>query len=220
MLLNPICHQRLKHFDLLLAKELTIIEREHFYNIVSHRKLENTIRQDSTKTSINERRNVSIPFDDIFNERTGTIDCHRYQVFQRHTGQQQNSHSTVNNRFERCRSSNVGKYHNEDLLAKSKVPRLPAIIKASLNVRERRDSKNMHWMTTLEQIHRKKPKDPEVFAIWNDDATMKSEPKRTVIQQQVRTFLNTLPIYQGVHKGFDSFGVNSLHSDLESSIVH
>ncbi|CAF3403798.1 unnamed protein product [Rotaria socialis] len=80
MLLNSAAQHRVKHFNLLLARELSYIERTHSQNLMSHQKLENSIRRANNQILNNNRTKICMPFDNIYNEQTESIDYHKMRI--------------------------------------------------------------------------------------------------------------------------------------------
>jgi hypothetical protein len=220
---NSIVQHRAKYLDHLLARELLSIEREHSHNLVIHQQLENSIRRANNQSSNNNRTKISKPFDDIYNEHTGTIDYH-------------NIRNNINSNQKSClstsASSRSNKSYNQTNFDQSdeffdyksssmslrrrqcctKVQRLPLITKPNTSNQKKRENKNHHWMASFQQSNIRKENVNEPFTTLNEEITISNLSELTPIQRQVRSFLETLPTYKGTQQGFDSFAPASLYT--------
>lgn len=216
MLVNSVFHHRIKHFDLLLARELSLIEREHLQNQLLHQKLENSIRRSTNPTLTPYRKKLSVPFNNIYNEQTESFD---YQKISSHDPIQPSAKTRFPTETHRHN------LHQQPLIPNSaddgtnpkRVPnpmfRLPTIVKANMpNRQRRRESQQLNWLASFQQANPEKEIDRETFIVFNDETTKTTPIELTAIQRQVHSFLQTLPTYKGAQKGFDSFAATSLYS--------
>ena len=68
-------------------------------------------------------------------------------------------------------------------------------------------------MTNLQPASTKLEADHQVLILIKEEGKKKSNPlDPSPIHKQVRSFLDALPSYKGVQKGFDSFAATSLYS--------
>jgi len=228
MLLNSNVHNRVKHFDILLARELSLIEHEYSQNLMTYQRLENSIRRDNKQSSNSNRTKISIPFNNIYNQRTESIDYHKVCSI----GNNNNDNSNQKRRLSSSTSSNMSQNpiddsDNDTSSSKSlryrryctKNQRLPLMLKAAISNRQKRKSQNYHWMESYQQL--KKPKDNanEPFRIFLGKSSNPSLPQPSPIQKQVRSFLETLPTYKGIQHGFDNFAPASLYSNRSPIII-
>ena len=210
MLLAPVVHPRVKHFDIQLARELSLIEREHSQNVSLYQQLENSIRQTTVPLARKNRHKLCISFNDIYNKQTEAIDYH--QIFMRE--------SHLSDAKRRCSVDPCGgasrpptskvSSHDAARQGSSRIQRLPPIIKLDLSNRQRRKSKHLHWMANYQQSNL----ETGAFQLHSDESF---SPKLAPLQREVRSFLATLPTYKGVQQGFDSFAASSVYSHRTST---
>ncbi|CAF2334939.1 unnamed protein product [Rotaria sp. Silwood2] len=234
MLLNSAAQHRVKHFNLLLARELSLIERKYSQNLITHQKLENSIRRANNQTLNNNRTKISMPFDNIYNEQTESIDYHKIQINDYNNN---NNNSNQKRRLSVGACSNISQNQtNSDQIDEfsddtssfmslrrrrfcTKSQRLPPIVKATISNRQKRENKTHQWMTNLPQSNKSQENVNEQLIILNEETSKSNLPELTPIQRQVRSFLETLPTYKGVQRGFDSFGPASLYSHHASVAI-
>jgi hypothetical protein len=212
MLPNASAQHRGKHYDLLLARELELIKREHEQNLITHKKLENLIRRDTNQIFNHNRNKKALPFGEIYNEQKETLDYHKIVI---HT----------NNYANQKRNSSKGSSHNRpdepydepspEVLPKhrrfcSKGRRLPPIVKSNIPNRQKQSSKDVHWTTSVHQSNTQKENEP--FTVLPADFLKGRLPELPPIQRQIHSFLETLPTYKGIQCGFDNFAPSSLYS--------
>ncbi|CAF0733873.1 unnamed protein product [Rotaria sp. Silwood1] len=236
MLLNSAAQHRVKHFNLLLARELSLIERKHSQNLITHQKLENSIRRANNQTLNNNRTKISIPFDNIYNEQTESIDHHKIRMNDNNTNNN-NNNSNPKRRLSigacctisqnQANSDQIDEF-SEDTSSFISLrrrrfctnsQRLPPIVKATLSNRQKRENKTHQWMINLPQSSKSKENVNEQLTILDEEPSQSNLPELTPIQRQVRSFLETLPTYKGVQDGFDSFAPASLYSNRASVAI-
>lgn len=241
MILNPTAQHRLKYINQSFARELSLIERKHSQNLHSHQKLENSIRRACNQTLSNNRAKVCIPFDNIYNEQTDSIDYNKIrtndQMSTHNLNSRMNSSSNLKRRVSIGGSSIMSQnpVHTDSIDEFSddtasfisvrrrrfctKAQRLPPIVKASISTRQKRDPKN-HWTTNTPQSNNKsRDNGHEKLPMLYDESTKSIKVELTPIQRQVRSFLETLPTYKGVQRGFDSFGPASLYTNRAPVVI-
>ena len=76
----------------------------------------------------------------------------------------------------------------------------------------RPEDQQRHWLTSFQQANPEKEIDRQKFVVFNEEAAKTTRVEATPIQRQVHSFPQTLPMYKGVQKGFDSFAATSLYS--------
>ncbi|CAF1214349.1 unnamed protein product [Rotaria sordida] len=225
MLRNSAAQHRVKHFNLLLARELSLIERTHSQNLITHQKLENSIRRANNQILNNNRTRISIPFDNIYNEQTESIDYHKLRMNDNNNNSNQKRRLSVgtcsNLSQNQTNSDQIDEFSDDTSSFISlrrrrlctKTQRLPPIVKATISNRQKRENKAHQWMINLPQSNKSKENLNEQLIILNDESSKSNLPELTPIQRQVRSFLETLPTYKGVQHGFDSFAPASLYSN-------
>ncbi|CAF0950319.1 unnamed protein product [Rotaria sordida] len=225
MLRNSAAQHRVKHFNLLLARELSLIERTHSQNLITHQKLENSIRRANNQILNNNRTKISIPFDNIYNEQTESIDYHKLRMNDNNNNSNQKRRLSVgtcsNLSQNQTNSDQIDEFSDDTSSFISlrrrrlctKTQRLPPIVKATISNRQKRENKAHQWMINLPQSNKSKENLNEQLIILNDESSKSNLPELTPIQRQVRSFLETLPTYKGVQHGFDSFAPASLYSN-------
>jgi hypothetical protein len=222
---NANVQHRVKHFDLLLARELSFIKREHSQNLLTHQKLENSIRRANNQSSSNNHRpRKSVQFDNTFNGQTDSFDYNKPRTnsisinlnqkhclsFSGNSGMSQNQSSTEQMDELSDDTSYLSLRRRRFC---TKAQRLPPIVKATISNRPRRESKTNQWMESFQQLNIRKENVSEPFTILNEESSKPKLPELSPLQRQVRSFLETLPTYKGVQRGFDSFGPSSLYSN-------
>ncbi|CAF3706470.1 unnamed protein product [Adineta steineri] len=228
MFLNSNVQSRVRHYDLLLTRELSFIKREHIQNLITYQKLENSIRRDNEQISNNNRTKISIPFNNIYNERTESIDYHKVCNIGNTTTTTNNNNNNSNQkrRLSSSTSSNMSQNQMDDFdddtssymsmrnrRYSTKSQRLPPMVKATISIGQKRKSKTQHWMTNFQETKRSKENSNEPFTILIEETSSPNLPEPTPLQRQVCSFLDTLPTYKGVQHGFDSFAPASLYSN-------
>ena len=223
MLQNSIVQHRAKHADLLLARKLSLIEREHSRNLVTHEKLEKSIRCANHQSSNYNRRKLSLPFDNIYNEPRGSINYHNIRSNNNNPKRRSSfgtNSSSSNSQTQGC-PNHINDFTDDSLSYLSlrrrsnctKYQRLPPIVKANLSNQNKRESKTEPWITHFQQVNLSQENVDDPFTISNEDISKPNLTELSPIQQQVRSFLETLPSYKGVQRGFDNFGPASLYTN-------
>ncbi|CAF2952457.1 unnamed protein product [Rotaria sp. Silwood2] len=214
MLLNATVQHRVKHYDLLLARELASIEREHEQNLITHKNLENSIRRETY------RKKSTLPFDEIYHEQNQTLDYHKINI------------STNNYLNDKSSSSVVSSIQNESQIDEtilqissrhqrqcSKLQRLPPIIKASLLNRSKQSTNNSHWMDHFRPLNKRKESFNDTLLELNEQLSKATLPRITPIEKQINSFMESLPTYTGIQRGFDNFAPSSLYSSRPPVIM-
>lgn len=235
MLPRPTVQNRAKQIHLSLARELFFIEREHSQYLIAHQKLENSIRRTNSLSSADKNgKKISVPFNQIYNEQTGSIDYQNLRDSHINSSQKvrlsfggatssSSSFSQIqtnldrNDEFSDDTSSFISIRRRRYC---TKTQRLPPIIKPNVSNQQKREHKNRHWMDSYQRKDRSKEDLTKRFTIFNDEVTPEPIlPELTPIQRQVRSFLETLPTYKGVQHGFDSFARASLYSTRAPIVI-
>lgn len=195
MIPNAAAQHRGKHFDLLLTRELALIEREHEQNLIIHKKLERSILWDNNQRIKLHRKKISI--------------TNKEPVV---NGQNEKSDSSVvsstiitQTQVDETLPHISPRFHRNCM----KGQRLPPLIKSN---RKKRRNNDTHWMPDLESTHSQKEDASEIFTVVTEELPKVSLPELTPMQKQIRSFMETLPTYKGLHRGFDNFAPASLHS--------
>jgi hypothetical protein len=197
MIPNAAVQHRGKHFNLLLTRELALIQREHEQNLITHKKLERSIRRDNDRTMSIHGKKISVtPVQKKFYIRND-----------------ESSLSIV--------SSSINNYHDRQNLTDGKQPRisprfyrhcfkgqrLPPIVKLN-----RRKQNHNDWIDDLQPKNVQKENISEQWTLINESSSKVTLPELTPIQKQIHLFMDTLPKHKGLQKGFDNFGPASLYS--------
>lgn len=223
---SSIAQHRAKQIHRSLTRELTFIEREQSQYLITHQKLENSIRRASLQLTNKNQNKISVPFNQIYNEQTGTIDYQNIRDSRINSTQKfrlpfgaTNSISSVsqsqtnldrNDEFSDDTSSFISFRRRRHC---TKTQRLPPIMKANALNQQKRENKNRHWTDSLQQTNKPKEDSTNRFTVLNDEISEPVLPELTLMQRQVRAFLETLPTYKGVQHGFDCFRPGSLYSN-------
>ena len=202
MAVNLAVLHRAKHFDLLLSRQLVSIQREHGVNSSIHQKLENTIRREYP------RNHISLPFDEIYDERTETFD-HRKMRLKRNDDLNAMVHSSTDNSSVTQNQTDASA-SNPSLESSprrrrycTKVQFLPPIVRPNKSHRGKLTSRDLPRMSPL--------RTPAV-AEGNPSGPMSNRTvdSMALVQTKVESFLQTLPTSKNVRSGFDSFASASL----------
>lgn len=187
MIPNPTVQHRLKHFDQLLAEELSYLQRNCQQNLITYEKFEKSIRRDSEQIKVLKRQKYL---------RTPVIDDDSI-VSMEHT-----SSSIISTRHIRSPTlidetspTILPKFHRQCY----KPRRLPPIVKFR---RDKRTNIDYSW---LKNSHENQP-----FTLLDDKLPNVSES--SPIDERVQTFMDTLPPNKGLQKGFDNFAAAALYS--------
>lgn len=211
MVTNSLIQHRTKHFELLLARELSLIEREHSQNLAIHQKLENSIRQANNQFSNTQRNKISLLSDSLYNERIGSKQNRLLSLgtIGSNSSQNQTNLDQLDDFSDDTSSYNSFRRRRHC----TKTQRLPSITRPNISNQQKQENKNQHRMASFQQSNLTKENLNQPFTIFNDEITKPNLSEFTPIQRQVRSFLETLPTYKEVQHGFDSFAPASLYSN-------
>jgi hypothetical protein len=205
MIPNASVQHRVKHFDLLLARELEYIKREHQQNLITHKNLEKSIIRDSNRTINLNRKKILIPIHENFNEQneksSSSIVSSNY------------NHSHI--QIDETPSEVFPQFHRNCF----KSRRLPPIVKLN---RRKRTNNDIHWIASIQSTNAQKENFSEInaqnenfsdiYTVLTDELPKVSLPEPSPLQKQIRSFMETLPTYKGLQRGFDNFAPASLYS--------
>ena len=203
MAVNLAVLHRAKHFDLLLSRQLVSIQREHGVNSTIHQKLENAIRREYP------RNYVSVPFHEIYDERTETFD-HRKMRLKRNDGWNSMVHSSTDsssvteNQTDASASDPSSESSPRRRRYCTKVQFLPPIVRSNKSHRRKQTSGDLPLISPL---------GTSTVAEGNLSGPMSNRTvdSMALIQTKVDSFLQTLPTSKNVRSGFDSFASASLY---------
>ena len=209
MLLNATAQHRGKHFDLLLARELLLLEREHIQNVITLKKLERSIRRDNNQIPIPNRKKLSIPFSDIHDEHNDTISYQNMRI-------NRNKYSIEKPRL--ASISTIVSQNQSDEATPAIFPRyrrycmkghrLPPLVKANKSNRQKRSNKDLHWVANSPQANI-----DQIFPVLNEELPKAPLPELSPMEKQIQSFMKSLPTYKDIQRGFDNFGPSSLYSN-------
>jgi hypothetical protein len=199
MIPSPAVQHRVKHFDLLLARELVLLERIHEQNLLAQEKLEKSIRRDNQLLN-STRKKTSI----ISN---GPFEHHKMPLLTNKNSDDKSclSASSITNNQDQIEETFTPRYRRTCF----KAHRLPPIVKANVSNRKKRPSKDLHWVASFQQDENVSD---TVTTIIEEDLPKIPLPKLTPMQKEIHSFLESLPMYKGAHRGFDNFAPSSLYS--------
>ncbi|CAF1201629.1 unnamed protein product [Adineta ricciae] len=220
MFFNSNLQHRVKHYDLLLSRELANLQREHSQNLITYEKFENSIRRDSKQNCQMSRRKISTPSEYSCHEQIDAFDYRK----------------VCSNSFKRRLSSSTSSNHSQHQLDdfdddtvsyssfkqrrySTKNQRLPPMVKATSNERGKNRNKNQYWMANFQQTNKSKENPFEPFTIVIEETPVPIRPEPTPLQRQIRSFLNNLPTYRGIQNGFDNFAPSSLYSNRPPIVI-
>jgi hypothetical protein len=221
MVSNSIVQHRAKQINLLFTRELSLIEREHSQNVITHQKLENSLRRASDQFSDPTQMKISIPFKQIYNEQKGCLDYHQIRDSNINSIHKYRlsfgAASIINSMNPNQTNFDRSDEFSDDALSSyisfrrrrfcTKPQRLPPIIKP------KRENKSPNWTPSPPETHRAKEDQFKQFTPINDEVSSPIPPPELApIDRQVRSFLESLPTYKGVQDGFDSFAPASLYT--------
>jgi hypothetical protein len=197
MIPSAAAQHRSKHFDQLLARELAFIERGHEQNLLTYEKLERSIRRDRKRTLNIKRNKFSLPPINEHSSRQSELSRSSFA-----SSTTVNQQSIINDKL----PAFIPKFHRQCY----KPYRLPPIVKPT---RPKQSKNDLHWLA-IDRIQTANNQN-EIVTFINEEIPKKTllELTPTPIEQQIHSFMETLPIYKGVHKGFDNFAPAALHSN-------
>lgn len=207
MIFNSITQHRAKHIDLLLARQLALIKREHAFNLLTHQRLENSIRRMNDQPS-----KLATPFNQIENKPNGSMESHH----QRSSNQKRRlsigtgSTSSASSRYYLEEFSDDVPTSSQRRRLCTKAQRLPLI---SRPTERKRVNPNRQWMTNFQPIDLTTEHFPESLPILNDEISKPIREELTPLQRQVRAFLAKLPPNKEIQHGFDGFAAAALYSN-------
>ncbi|UJR13459.1 hypothetical protein I4U23_000473 [Adineta vaga] len=207
MVTNPHVQSRVKHFELLLSREKVLLERRYDQNISTYKKLEQTIRHESKKIPICSRRKESIPIDELYNEENRPENQRKKRI---HSFDNPYNKSTTNQtQFSNEKTSPfLPKYRR----LCTKAHRLPPITGACIPSTEKRIHQQRIRQNDNETIDRESEILNDLIKDINDQLSKRTTTETNKVDRQVHSFMDTLPEYKGLQKGFDNFGPSSLYS--------
>lgn len=200
MMINQATQHRVKHFDLLLSRELSLIQRQYEQHLITHEKFERSIRHQK------EEKKISLPLTSIYNEATNTIDYKKLR--QKVTKHDPNAihrssidlSSLLNTSTDVSSDETPVKKPRKSRRLCTKAHPLPPIIKANVpHPRHLPAEKDIHWISQIQSLNKEK----ESRLTYSTDST---------VDEHLHSFLETLPAPQEIHYGFDSFGSSALYS--------
>lgn len=213
MILNSIAQHRARHIDLLLARQLASIEREHAQNLLAHQKLENSIRRNSYQSTTNHLRKHSSPFHHIEQKQIGSIESQQL----RHSNQNKrrlsigtgSSSASSRNYLDECSDNFSTSTSSQRRRYSTKYQLLPPITRTNQTNQRKRDHSKQHWMANLQRIDMNKEYLPESWPIFNDELSKPIQEELPPLQRQIRAFLATLPSNKETRHGFPATALYS-----------
>ena len=204
MIPSPAVQHRVKHFDLLLARELVLLGRIHEQNLLTQEKLEKTIRRDNQLLDATRKRTSIMS--------NGTFEHHKMPLLTKKNSDEKShlSGSSITNNQDQTEETITPRRYRR---ACFKAHRLPPIVKANVSNRKKRSSKDLHWFASFQQAEIQDENVSDIATtIIEEELPKTTLPKLTPMQQEIHSFLESLPIYKGAHRGFDNFAPSSLYS--------
>lgn len=200
MVTNPHVQSRVKHYDLLLARELVLIERKHEHNLVIHKKLEQTIRHESRKIPMCSRKQI-LSEDEIVEPPPPNINPHKRRAQREYSSAKATGAnakpSVLMPKFRRlC----------------SKAHRLPPITTACIAPLGERMDKERLWREGKQAIDKENEAYNERMSVQRDKLMKRMKSDTNVANDHYVSFRDTLEEYEGVQPGFDSFAASAIYS--------
>jgi len=191
MIPSAAAQHRGKHFDLLLTRELAAIEREHEQNLITLQKLERSIRRDNNRSKNHPRKKIPTLIDENSNEGTEKSSSSVISS---------TIYSQTQTQIDQALPQIFRRYHRQCF----KAQRLPPIVKPS---RKKQKSNELNWMDALQNEN-----GDDTFTVLNERLPKLPSPDLITIQKRIHSFMEILPTYKGVQRGFDNFAPSSLYS--------
>lgn len=188
---NSNIQHRAKHFDLLLARKLAFIEREHYQNLLLHQKLENSIRRASLQSSNVKKPKSIVPFETSYKDRRTSNACST-----------NNQTRVSSDHFDELSDDSLSSVSFRTRLYTGKNQRLPSITKTN------KQKSTYQWLNPFQEM--------DSFSNQTNKTIL---PEISPIQKQIRSFLDRLPRYEGIQRGFDSFAPASLYTNRAPVII-
>jgi hypothetical protein len=214
MLPNVSRQHRIKQFDRLLAHELSCLQREHVQNLATHQKLEDSIRHGTPKRLASRSRMRGKSMDSVISERISINPSKRLSAFD---GSSINRQSRFNPNDQDTRSRDSITIHPQPIIdpyerhrrALSKSPHTFSSTKLHSRSVEH---KPLSWLPAALHERSSRNKDRTTWIFIDDDQANDDVVSPSVIDKQIRLFLDRLPKYKGHQEGFDSFAAGSSYS--------
>jgi len=196
---NSNIQHRAKHFDLLLARKLAFIEREHYQNLLLHQKLENSIRRASLQSSNVKKPKFIVPF-----ETSSSLSHHTNNKDRRTSNACSTNNQTrvSSDHFDELSDDSLSSVSFRTRLYTGKNQRLPSITKIN------KQKSTYQWLNPFQEM--------DSFSNQTNKTIL---PEISPIQKQIRSFLDRLPRYEGIQRGFDSFAPASLYTNRAPVII-
>ncbi|CAF1197942.1 unnamed protein product [Adineta ricciae] len=183
MVTNPHVQSRVKHYEILLSREVVLLERQREQNLTTLKKLEQTIRHEKERHSAKNQQN-----------RNAHI-LERSQNTRMHGSNEKASPFVP--KFRRlC----------------TKAHRLPPITKSCIPSTEQRLTNDRVRHLDNETIDKENEDLHDLLLTITNQLAKHSALETTKVDKQVHSFIEALPEYKGVQQGFDSFAPSSLYS--------
>ncbi|CAF3298109.1 unnamed protein product [Rotaria sp. Silwood2] len=213
MKLNANAQHRLKHLNLLLARQLTLIEHEHEKNLITYKNLETSTRRDSDQISNTNQKKISMSIDEIYDEQSQIFDYPNRRLSTNNYLNDKSCSSMITSSYTQSQI-NVSMVRNSSKYRRqcSKFERLPPIIKANISNQHKPSTSHVHSMNYFQQTDQCKQNFTETFSSFNKNLSKQTLSETTRIEKQIQSFMESLPTYTGIQCGFDSFGASSLYS--------
>ena len=199
MVTNPHVQSRVKHYEILLSREVVLLERQREHNLTTLKKLEQTIRHESKKIPICSRRKDLVPLEERHSAKNQ---------------QNRNAHALGRSQNTRTQGSNenaspfVPKFRR----LCTKAHRLPPITKSCIPSTEQRITNDRVRRLDNETIDIENEDLHDLLVTITNQLAKHSASETTKVDKQVHSFIEALPEYKGVQQGFDSFAPSSLYS--------
>lgn len=187
MIPSAAVQHRLKHFDQLLAEELTYLQRGYEQNLIIYEKFEKSIRRDCDQMKTLKRKK---------HLRTSTIDDDSVVSLSQAPSSIVTS-TYVSNNSEKLPKI-APKFHRHCF----KAQRLPPIVKLP------RKKNELSWLKNRSSTN----DENQPFTYIGDELPQMSRLESGNIDERIQSFIGTLPPNQGVQKGFDNFAAAALYS--------
>ena len=203
MLVNAAVQHRVKHFDLILSRELAFLQRQYEQHLITHDRFSRAVRHQTSTT------NVSRPFKEIYNEETETLDYQKMKKKMKtsddhHQRRRPSIDTSILSQIHSDVSSHVSQPSRRRHCTKAQP--LPPISSHRQQQRRvdplnSRYEKDLHWMSH--------------FSPAKKDAPSRSSENGSV-DDEIQSFLQTLPTANEIQYGFDSFAASSLYTTRAS----
>ncbi|CAF0802490.1 unnamed protein product [Adineta steineri] len=219
---NPHVQNRNKHYDLALKRQLISLDRKCEQSLSTIKKTEQAIRHESKKIAICSRQKSAIrPHEIRMGENQPPV-VNQQPVINQKKRTYSNDYSNENVRSSPMNdiknkqyqyAEKTSPYATKFLRLCTNAHRLPPVVKSHIPpLKQQRLNKDTHWTSSYQASTKDGESVSDIISLLNEQLSKRSVVDMTNMDEQVHSFIEQLPTYEGIQQGFDNFGPSSRHS--------